>query len=156
VLRSNVSRARNTFNLKRIGWWERSRAASCSTVRTESLISPAIVFLSKRDQHCVRLIDYSPRSIIILAQSGKNPAPHFQEPDPADQHVQPHPLTSSPLYVCLPLFETISCCFSLVFQHLTLSFFPGQRPHNTNENTRARPRARLVSPSLNRIQLHRT
>ncbi|KAI4962375.1 hypothetical protein J4E86_001409 [Alternaria arbusti] len=33
--------------------------------------------------------------IIILAQSGKAPAPHFQVPDPADPPFQPHPPTSS-------------------------------------------------------------
>ncbi|RYO72743.1 hypothetical protein AA0113_g1005 [Alternaria arborescens] len=33
--------------------------------------------------------------IIILSQSGKAQAPHFQVPDPADQQVQPQPPTSS-------------------------------------------------------------
>ncbi|RYO29550.1 hypothetical protein AA0111_g5980 [Alternaria arborescens] len=33
--------------------------------------------------------------IIILSQSGKAQAPHFQVPDPADQQVQPRPPTSS-------------------------------------------------------------
>ncbi|OWY58422.1 hypothetical protein AALT_g9745 [Alternaria alternata] len=35
------------------------------------------------------------RTIIILSQSGKAQAPHFQVPDPADQQVQPQPPTSS-------------------------------------------------------------
>ncbi|KAI4952424.1 hypothetical protein J4E91_002894 [Alternaria rosae] len=63
--------------------------------------------------------------IIILAQSSKAPAPHFQVPDPADPPFQPHPPTSSLSYCNHPIHlstarANLLTTYLLILRYLTI------------------------------------